>query len=274
MDTVESGTLTVPGARLYFEVRGTGPLLLLIPGGASDAEVFRDLADELASRHRVVTYDPRGISRSLLDEPLPEPLPEPWLDTQVDDAARLLAHLTRPGEPVRVFGSCSGGLTALELLVRGPQRLRLAVVHEPPAMGLLPDAARHAAFFDEVYAIFRREGVPAALDELRVIFSGRPAPPLPEVSDNSEFFLSHVMLPSTRSVPDVTALAAVADRIVLAGGQASRTHDVHRPVALLAQRLSRELAEFPGGHAGYATHPALFAAHLAAVLAGARPALG
>ncbi|MFF7727099.1 alpha/beta fold hydrolase [Streptomyces sp. NPDC008001] len=270
MDTLESGALAVPGARLYFEVRGTGPPLLLIPGGASDAEVFRDLADDLAACHRVVTYDPRGISRS----PVDGPPPEPWLDTQAGDAARLLDHLTRPGDAVQVFGSCSGALIALELLVRDPQTIRLAVAHEPPAMGLLPDAARHAAFFDDVHATFRREGVPAALDRLRAVFSGRPSPPLPAATDNSKFFLSHVMLPSTRCVPDVTALTAVADRVVPGGGRASRTHDVHRPVALLAQRLGRELAEFPGGHAGYATHPAPFAEHLAAVLAGTRPAPG
>ncbi|KJY42259.1 alpha/beta hydrolase [Streptomyces sp. NRRL B-1568] len=270
MDTLESGTLTVPGARLYFELRGAGPLLLLIPGGASDAEVFRGLADELAARHRVVTYDPRGISRSLLDGPPPEP----WLDTQADDAARLLDHLAEAGEPVRVFGSCAGALIALELMVRDPQRIRLVVAHEPPAMGLLPDAARHAAFFDGVHATYRREGVPAALDRLRAVFNGRPSPPLPEAADNSDFFLSHVMLPSTRCVPDVTALAAVADRLVMAGGRGSRTYDVGRPVAVLAQRLGRELVEFPGGHAGYAKHPEPFAEQLTGILAGAQPALG
>ncbi|GGX74696.1 alpha/beta fold hydrolase [Streptomyces hiroshimensis] len=266
MDPLESGTLAVPGARLYFEVRGSGPLLLLIPGGASDAEVFRDLADELAARHRVVTYDPRGISRSRLDGPPPEP----WLLTQTDDAARLLDHLAPNGEPVRVFGSCAGGLTALELMVRDPQRIRLAVVHEPPAIELLPDAARHAAFFDEVYATFRRDGAAAALDRLRALFGGRPAPQLPEATDNSAFFLSHVMLPSSRCVPDVAALAAVADRIVVAGGRESRTYDVHQPAAVLAQLLGRGLVEFPGGHAGYAKHTAPFARQLTGILAAAR----
>ncbi|MGW1200195.1 alpha/beta fold hydrolase [Streptomyces sp. NPDC002536] len=264
MDTLESGTLAVPGARLYFEVRGAGPLLLLVPGGASDAEVFRDLADELAADHRVVTYDPRGISRSILEGPPPEL----WLATQTDDASRLLDHMDGSGEPVHVFGSCAGGLVALELAVRDPRRVRLAVAHEPPAMGLLPDAARYAAFFDEVYATYRREGVPAAMDRLGAIFGGRPAPQLPEAADNSRFFLSHVMLPSSRCAPDVAALAAVADRIVLAGGRDSRTHDVHRPVAVLARRLGREPAEFPGGHVGYAKHPAAFAAQLAGILAG------
>ncbi|MER6381398.1 alpha/beta hydrolase [Streptomyces sp. NPDC001250] len=268
MHTLESATLAVPGARLYFEVRGTGPLLLLIPGGASDAEVFRDLADELAACHRVVTYDPRGISRSRLDGPPPEP----WLDIQTDDAARLLDHLARNGETLQVFGSCAGGLIALELMVRDPERVRLAVVHEPPAVGLLPDAARHAAFFDEVYTTFCREGVPAALDGFRALFGGRPAPKLREAADNSEFFLSHVMLPSSRCVPDLTALAAVADRIVMAGGRESRTYDVHQPAAFLAQQLGRELVEFPGGHVGYAKHPATFARQLAGILAAPRPA--
>lgn len=264
MDTLESGTLAVPGAQLYFEVRGTGPLLLLVPGGASDAEVFRDLADALAVRHRVVTYDPRGISRSVLDGPPPGP----WLGTQADDAARLLDHVDEGDEPVRVFGSCAGGLTALELVVRDPHRIRMAVAHEPPAIGLLPDAARFAAFFDEVYATYCREGVPAAMDRLGAVFGGQPAPLLPEVTDNNRFFLTHVMLPSSRCVPDVTALAAVADRIVLAGGRESRTHDVHRPVHVLARRLGREPVEFPGGHVGYAKHPAAFAAQLADILAG------
>ncbi|MFI1968376.1 hypothetical protein BLA24_13590 [Streptomyces cinnamoneus] len=267
MDTLENGLLPVPGARLYFEVRGTGPLLLLVPGGASDAEVFGPLADELAAHYRVVSYDPRGISRSVLDGPPPEP----WLDVQADDASRLLGHLAGPDGTGRVFGSCAGGLVALELMARIPHRILWAVVHEPPAMGLLPDAERHAAFFEEVYATFRREGVPAALDRLRVVFGGRPAPVLPEATDNSAFFLSHVMLPSTRCLPDVRALTAVADRVVMAAGRTSRTHDVSRPTAVLAQRLRRELVEFPGGHVGYAKQPARFAARLVELLDGIRP---
>ncbi|MFI9202923.1 alpha/beta fold hydrolase [Streptomyces sp. NPDC053048] len=269
MDTLKTGTLAVPGARLYFEVRGAGPLLLLIPGGASDAEVFRDLAGELAAGHRVVTYDPRGISRSRLDGPPPEP----WLGTQADDAARLLDLLARDGETVRVFGSCAGGLTALELMVRDPQRVRLAVVHEPPAMGLLPDAAQYAVFFDEVYATFQREGSPAALDSLRSLFGGRRAPQLPEAADNNEFFLAHVMLPSSRCVPDLAALEAVADSIVMAGGRESSTYDVHRPAVAIAQRLGRQLVAFPGGHVGYAQCPAAFATQLAGILAEARSSL-
>jgi hypothetical protein len=30
---MKTGTLQVPGASLYYEVRGSGPVLLMIPGG-------------------------------------------------------------------------------------------------------------------------------------------------------------------------------------------------------------------------------------------------
>ncbi|GAA1246803.1 hypothetical protein GCM10009676_36270 [Prauserella halophila] len=59
--------LHVPGARLYYEVRGDGPLLVLIPGAPGNARVFTALADQLAQRYTVLTYDRRGFSRSVLD---------------------------------------------------------------------------------------------------------------------------------------------------------------------------------------------------------------
>jgi clorobiocin/coumermycin A biosynthesis protein CloN7/CouN7 len=48
--------LDVPGARLYYERRGTGPLLLLI-GSPMDSTGFAGLAGALAGRYTVVTYD-------------------------------------------------------------------------------------------------------------------------------------------------------------------------------------------------------------------------
>jgi pimeloyl-ACP methyl ester carboxylesterase len=65
--------LKVPGARIYFETRGSGPVLLMIPGGPTDADVFAAIAPFLRDHYTVVTYDPRGISRSTL-----EAAPEDW----------------------------------------------------------------------------------------------------------------------------------------------------------------------------------------------------
>ena len=81
--TVLTSTLKVPGATIYVETRGAGPVLLIIPGGPQDAGVFADLSRRLAGRYTVVAYDPRGNSRSRFDGE-PEDL---VLDIQGDDAA-------------------------------------------------------------------------------------------------------------------------------------------------------------------------------------------
>ncbi|MFD0382741.1 alpha/beta fold hydrolase [Streptomyces stramineus] len=175
MNALEIGTLAVPGARLYFEVRGSGPLLLLIPGGNSDAAVFEGLAVALAAGRRVVTYDPRGYSRS----PLDGPPADQRIEVHADDARRLLDHLSATGGAdgsAQVFGSCSGGLVALALMTRHPGLVRSVVAHEPPAMELLPDAARYRAFFEDVHEDYRREGVGPALRKLQPLFGGRRRP--------------------------------------------------------------------------------------------------
>ena len=63
----KSSTLKVPGAKIYYEMQGSGPILLIIPGGPQDAGVFADVSRHLADRYTVVAYDPRGNSRSTFD---------------------------------------------------------------------------------------------------------------------------------------------------------------------------------------------------------------
>jgi pimeloyl-ACP methyl ester carboxylesterase len=41
----ETKTLNVPGASLYYEVRGSGPVLLMMPGGPADAASFHPSPD-------------------------------------------------------------------------------------------------------------------------------------------------------------------------------------------------------------------------------------
>ena len=56
--TVTGRHLDVPGARIYYEVRGSGPLLLVI-GQPMTSAYFAPLAELLAEDHTLVTYDPR-----------------------------------------------------------------------------------------------------------------------------------------------------------------------------------------------------------------------
>src|SRR4028118_1116272 len=99
MNQARTDTLKVPGAMLHYEVRGAGPVLLLIPGGPADAGAFVPISSELSDRYAVVTYDPRGLSRSPVDG---EPR-DTTVGTFADDAHRLLAALG--AEPAYVLGS-------------------------------------------------------------------------------------------------------------------------------------------------------------------------
>jgi pimeloyl-ACP methyl ester carboxylesterase len=81
-------TLDVPGARLYYEVRGWGPLLLLL-GSPMDSTGFAAMAAELADAFTVVTYDPGGISNSSREDATQDVTP----GLRANDIHRLLSIL-------------------------------------------------------------------------------------------------------------------------------------------------------------------------------------
>ncbi|MFI6473868.1 alpha/beta fold hydrolase [Streptomyces sp. NPDC050516] len=270
-----TGTLKVPGATLRYEVRGAGPVLLLIAGGGGDAGIFEPVADALADRFTVVTYDPRGHSRS----PLDGPDVDQRVEEQAEDAYRLLDRVAPDGAPAYVFGTSSGAIVAVELLTRHPERLARVVAHEPVLVSLLPDAAEQHAFFGHVVSTFHREGVAAAMAAMSAgcgeergeapDFSGlspRVRSALQRAQGNSGFFLGRILGPFSGHVPDLAQLDAHAGKLVPAAGWGSYGLRLYRPAAVLAGRYGVELAEFPGGHVGVVTHPAQFALKLGELL--------
>ncbi|MET7353426.1 alpha/beta fold hydrolase [Streptomyces mirabilis] len=153
----------------HYDVQGSGPLLLVIPGGAGHPMGLDGAVARLSERFTVVTYDPLGLSRGPLDGPVGDQRVEAWSDR----AHQLLDSLLPDGESACVFGSSSGGIVALDLLTRYPERLRRVVAHEPPSIGVLPDAARQHSMITEVYEIHRTEGVAAATARLNAGLEGR-----------------------------------------------------------------------------------------------------
>ncbi|WP_327135153.1 alpha/beta hydrolase [Streptomyces sp. NBC_01343] len=262
------GSLRVNGATLHYEVRGRGPLLLLIPGGTGGAASFDGIADDLAAACTVATYDPRGMSRSALDDPEAEQ----HVAEHADDAFRLL-ELLSPGEPARVFGSSSGAIAALHLLTARPERVELLVAHEPPVVEVLPDALEHRVLIERVQATLRTEGLMPAMavfasglkkggdavePRAEIKLPPQAAARVERTMANLPYFVGRIVPSFMSYAPDVQRLAALSDRLVLACGQDSRGELPYRPAALLADQLGKEILHFPGGHTGLTTHPTEF----------------
>ncbi|MDQ1450243.1 MAG: hypothetical protein QOK38_109 [Acidobacteriaceae bacterium] len=268
--TVKSQTLKVPGAQIYYEVYGSGPVLLMIPGGPADAGVFTSLARALTDRYTAVPYDPRGNSRSILDGPAEDF----HLDLFGDDAARLLAALG--DQPAYVLGSSGGAQIGLNLAARYPERVRTLVAHEPPCVELLPDAEVHRASGRELDAIYKAHGAGAAMQKFMASAGldaappkDAPPPPPPAVQEafgrmmgNLDFFFAHGRKAIVDYVPDVATLKAGAPRVVIGAGETTTGQTANRAAVALAERLGAPAVIFAGDHGGYNSHPDAFAKRL------------
>lgn len=274
--TFKSHTLKVPGASLYYEVRGSGPVLLLMPGGPADATTFRRVENDLAARHTVITYDPRGLSHSTLDEPIED---SRMVQLFADDVHRLLEKVAG-GDKASVFASSGGATIVLELCRTHPEQLDTVIAHEPPTPAFLPDAARIRAAMEDVCDTCARDGVwPAAQKFMKLVGIEGGPPPAPEgepspeqleaqamMQRNMEFFFGRYIRNIARYEPDVTALRACACRIVPAVGEDSRGQLAHNGGLGLAKSLGTTAAVFPGDHGGFAAKPTEFAARIREVL--------
>ena len=265
-------TLRVPGATLYYEARGSGPVLLLITGGPTDAGMFTDLAGRLADRYTVVSYDQRGHSRSRLDGE-PEDMP---VALHADDAAAILAAVG--GELAYVYGNSGGGTIGLELVARHPGLVRTLVAHETFLMELLPEAARFRSQFDDISETYRTDGVFAAMGKFgAIVEEGGPkyseemqqAPPTPEAQEmmsrmagNFDLFIAHELHSNGGYAPDFDALRNSSTRIVSAAGETSGEQAARRSAMALAERLGIPVTYLPGAHGGWGSDPQEFAERL------------
>jgi len=262
-------TLEVPGARLYYEVRGTGPLLVMV-GAPMDARSFGPLAELLTDDYTVLTTDPRGINRSPVDDPGQDSTPE----MRAGDLSRLVAHLDLG--PAVVLGSSGGAVSALALVQAHPELVRGVIAHEPPLIELLPDRVERHAGNEEVIARWLAgdyagswraflENANIQLPEgvFEAVFGGEPE--AQAVADTT-YQNTHMLRPTTHFVPDIAALRAAGARVVVGIGETSAGQVCDRTSRALAAALGTEPTMFPGGHTGFAEDPEGFAVRLRSVL--------
>jgi pimeloyl-ACP methyl ester carboxylesterase len=287
--TVTGRHLDVPGGRIYYEVRGSGPLLLVV-GQPMTSGPFAPLAELLAEDHTVVTYDPRGVGQSTVEDRSLDVTPE----LEADDLAAVIDAVG--GGPADVFGSSGGAVAGLALVARHPDKVRTLIAHEPPVCDLLPDAAHIRAAVDGVENAYRSHGPGAAFGKFVSIVmhqgpvtedgvppaawpppgaeqpesQGEPPQRSAKEQADDELFLLRMLKPFTRYEPDVDVLRWARPRVVVAVGDSSHGEIACRSAEALAEQLGSPLVRFPGDHGGFMADPAGFAAAIRQVAAASR----
>ena len=142
MQSVRRYTHRTGGIEWYCEQRGEGPHVILVPSGEGDCASFEQVAQALANSFTVLTFDVPGFSRSHVGSPE---------DISVSKLADQIAGLVQSlgTRPATFYGCSSGGVAVLDLVVRHPELVRNAVVHEVAMPGAAAQLADLPALDDE-----------------------------------------------------------------------------------------------------------------------------
>lgn len=266
-------TLSTPGAEITYDVRGPIPTadgrpVLLMVGQPMAADGFTALASHLPDR-TVVAYDPRGMGRSTRSDG--ETAHDPRI--QAEDLHALIRTLDAGA--VDMFASSGGAVTALALVAAHPDDVATLVAHEPPLVGLLPDAEAAEQASAAFVQAYRDGGWGAGMaaflqmssweGEFTEAYREQPDPDpamfgLPTEDDGSrdDPLLSGASAAITGYRPDVDALTAAPTRVVVGIAEESGEALTGRTARALADLLGQEATVFPSHHGGFTAEDAPF----------------
>jgi pimeloyl-ACP methyl ester carboxylesterase len=123
------------GVRLYFEVHGEGPVILLSHGYSATSQMWRGQMAALSKANKLVVWDMRGHGQS----DYPDDQAQYSEAATVDDMAALLDHV---GAKTAIVGGLSlGGYMSLAFNLKFPERVKaLLIIDTGP--GFRKDEAR------------------------------------------------------------------------------------------------------------------------------------
>ncbi|HEY0547800.1 MAG TPA: alpha/beta fold hydrolase [Pyrinomonadaceae bacterium] len=172
---------------LYYEEHGAGEPLVLIPGFGNGLWIWFKQVPALAARFRVITFDPRGISRSQApDEPIS-------IRLIADDVAALVRQLEI--ESAHILGASFGGFVAQEFALAYSLMTRSLTLcctsyggphHVPPPLTTLQAIASTKGLNTEervrenLLLAFSPGYLEANGDEVEQVIEMRAANPVPE----------------------------------------------------------------------------------------------
>jgi pimeloyl-ACP methyl ester carboxylesterase len=284
----ETHLLETAGATIAYDVHGPLPTAdghppLVLIGQPMGASGFATLVSLLPER-TAITYDPRGLGRSTRSDGKVDQTPE----TQAADVHAVIEAVG--GGPVDLFGSSGGAVTALAVVAAYPNDVATLVSHEPPLIGLLPDAEAAERARAGVREAYETSGSGAGMaafiamtswpGEYTDAYFAQPAPDpaafgmsTDDDGSRDDPLLSDRSWAISSYRPDIEALRAAPTRVLIAVGEETGNTTTGRTSAAVAELLGQQPTVFPshhggfmGGEYGYAGQPEAFAKRLREVL--------
>lgn len=122
----ERGFFATNGTKLYYEIAGSGPSVVLIHGGWLNSAQWDQLFPLLSRNYRVLRYDMRGYGRSGLGQP-------DSAYAQYADLAALLEHvgMKRP----HIVGVSAGAQAAIDYALHFPDSVGSLILGASPLAG-------------------------------------------------------------------------------------------------------------------------------------------
>lgn len=252
----ESRSSTRP---LLHEVTGTGPPLVLMPGGLSGWAQWVDHAKRLAERHMVV----RAQLRSVEMVEAGDPFPGDYTFAMERDA--LLVTVDALGlDRFDLAGWSSGGGAALAFALKHPDRVRTLTLIEPAAMWVLRATGHMTDEFRQLeasdLALSERD---VTIDDLKAFlvnaglgpaytdFESHPRWPI-WVRNRQALASNAAEWRHQDSLMDLRNL-----RVPILMVKGTETADVLATIVddIVANAPNLTLLELPGGHACFLEHP-------------------
>jgi 3-oxoadipate enol-lactonase len=151
-----SGTVSVAGAMIPYEARGTGAPVVFIHGYTQNMGIWDEQMPAFAARYRVIRYDVRGFGKSIgdMDETL--------------NAVDLAALLDTLGvRRATIVGLSMGAAIALNFAVAHPDRVSALVLYGAPPTNDFPVAGPTELY--ELFTTLPRIAKTHGLDSVRKV---------------------------------------------------------------------------------------------------------
>lgn len=225
LDETSSGYLPIGGARLYYELSGVGPVVVLIHAGIADSGMWSEQIPALEAYFRVLRYDVRGYGQSELTATWPA-------YSDYDDLRMLLEHFSI--ERVHLIGCSMGGGIALDFALAHPELVDRIVLSGAGVGRFLPPSDALRQGWDQVEEALEAGDLELALElENRMWVDGPQRAPetvAPELRDR-------VREMNRRIYNNAAALVGEPEALALDPPAAQRLHELNAPVLVTAGDL-------------------------------------